>query len=308
MLLGKKAYFTKQHYEAQKGNAPPHLCELVVHCLELVSQLAAADLEFRFKGGNSLLILLENPQRFSIDVDIVTTVSKDSLTETVTRIGENCDVFSKTEIRPHKTKPWLPMISYKLFFDSVYQNPEDAFVMLDAVLEPPPYGGVRKQVRCLDIYSAEQDVEVPSISGLMADKFLTLGPATLGIPIGKHKEAQRLKHVFDVSLLATHPHDKDVIREAIAACMEQENRIQRSRHTLQEVIEDTRSFLGQPLLFSEQPDLKLAKDNPYLKEIVVGFEQFRSHLFRTAYSWEMLCADCRRVLDLADALEQEKGG
>ena len=68
MLHGDASLFTREHYEAQRGVAPAHLCELVVHCLELVAQLASTDVPFRFKGGNSQLILLEAPERFSTDM------------------------------------------------------------------------------------------------------------------------------------------------------------------------------------------------------------------------------------------------
>src|SRR5258708_22844002 len=202
MIFGDRACFAREHYEAKKGTAPAHLCELVVHCLELVAQLAATELSFRFKGGNSLLLLLEDPQRFSIDVDIVTTASKDALIDLVEKITTQCDVFKRYEVRAPKTKPWLPMISFKLFFDSCYQKPEDAFVMLDAVLEPPPYGGVERVGKCLDVYASDQRVEVPSVSGIIDDKLLTVDPSTLGIPIAPTKEPHRLNHPLHLPLLS----------------------------------------------------------------------------------------------------------
>ena len=72
MILGRREYFGRDHYEAHAGLAPPHLAELVVHCLELVAALASRELPFRFKGGNSLLLILQSLERFSIDVDIST--------------------------------------------------------------------------------------------------------------------------------------------------------------------------------------------------------------------------------------------
>ncbi len=99
MIIGAPRLFTKEHYEAHKGTAPGDLCELVVHCLELVSQLSHHKLEYRFKGGNSLLLLLQDPQRFSIDVDIVTTVSKPQLTELVDSVVAACPLFTRVEAR-----------------------------------------------------------------------------------------------------------------------------------------------------------------------------------------------------------------
>lgn len=303
MLVGEPQLFSREHYEAHRGVAPGHLCELVVHCLELVAQLARTTLRFRFKGGNSQLILLAEPQRFSIDVDVVTTESRERLIEVVEQIAAECDVFTRCEVRPHKTKPWLPMISFKLFFDSVYQAPDDAYVMLDAVLEPPPYGGELRTVRCGELYRSEARVEVPSIAGLVADKLLCIGPATLGIPLHKKKEAQRLKHVFDVALLSATPHDHAVTRQALIGIIDQENRIQKSAWSRDEVFADTRAFCRLPLDYDERPADHLLEPGTYLDEIARGFDDFRHHPFRAEYTWPRLQDDCRRILALLEELE-----
>jgi hypothetical protein len=302
MILADPTHFTREHFEAHKGTAPSYLCELVVHCLELVSQLAHHGLPFRFKGGNSLLVLLEDPQRFSIDVDIVTTESKETLIALVENIARSCELFTRYEVRQPKTKPWLPMISFKLFFRSHYQRDEDAFVMLDAVLEAPPYPGQKKNVRCGAIYRSPTHVEVPSVSGLIGDKLLTIGPETLGIPLGKHKEAQRLKHVFDLSLLSTQAWDPAAVRDAIVGCMEQENRIQQRSCAWDDVAADTLHFLEEPIANRTKPDLAPLREGTNLYEVVKGFEQFRSHLFRIDYTWDMFRADCRRVSELVSRL------
>lgn len=303
MILAEKPVFDRAHYEANKGFAPAYLCELVVHCLEMVSQLSARGFEFRFKGGNSQLVLLEEPQRFSIDVDVVSTISKEEMTAHVEAVTEACDVFTRCEVRPHKTKPWLPMISYKLFFDSVYQAPEDAFVMLDAVLEPAPYGGVRRPVVCGDLYRSAQEVELPSISGLLADKLLCIGPATLGIPLGRKKEAQRLKHVFDVANLSRHEHDQAEVESALEACMAQENRIQKSEWTREQVFDDTLAFLDAALGPAEPPPVDSLEAGTYLDEIVRGFAEFGEFLFRIDYVWARFQDDCRQVRGVVEKLK-----
>jgi hypothetical protein len=302
MILGDHTHFVRDHFEAHAGTAPPYLCELVVHCLELVSLLEHHGLAFRFKGGNSLLVLLEDPQRFSIDVDIVTTESKENMIALVERVVAASRVFHRFESRAPKTKPWLPMISFKLFFESHYQPPEESFVMLDAVLEPPPYPGVRKTVRCGAIYRSATEVEVPSISGLIGDKLLTLGPSTLGIPLGKSKEAQRLKHVFDVALLSRQGYDAAAVRASVDGCLAQENRIQGSTHDWPTTRADTLRFLEAALAHETQPST--AEPMTYLGEITTGFDPFRKHLFRTQYTWSRLREDASEVLRVIETIGQ----
>jgi hypothetical protein len=300
--LGSPELFTRAHYEANRGLAPAHLCELVVYCLELVSQLSHRGLVYRFKGGNSLLLLLDEPWRFSIDVDIVTTESKQRLTTLVEQTVAEAGVFTGWEARQPQTKPWLPMISFKLFFESCYESVENPHVMLDVVLEPPPYPGVRRPVRCGAIYQSEQQVEVPSVSGLIGDKLLTIGPATLGIPLGKGKEAQRLKHVFDVALLCRQGYDVTALRESIEGCQAQEERIQGRSYRWEEIAHDTAQFCRAALAHAAPPPPAALPAGSYLFEVVRGFERFRQHLFRADYDWSKLQADCRRVDRLLDEL------
>jgi hypothetical protein len=300
--LAHARYFAKEHFEAHKGQAPAYLTELVVHCLELVAQLAHRKLEFRFKGGNSQLVLLEKPRRLSIDVDIVTTVGKPELTALVETITTECSAFTRVETRAPKTKPWLPMISFKLFFNSHYQPAEEAYVMLDAVLEAAPYDGVRKQVRCGELYESSETVELPTVSGLIADKMLCIGPATTGIPLGKNKEAQRLKHVFDIGTLSRHPTDADAMRRALHACLAQENKLQNSAWTWAQVAEDTATFLAAARAHATQPALDGIEKGTYLWEIVHGFDGFRKHVWRDEYTWQHFIDDCTRAHELAEQL------
>ncbi len=305
MLLADNALFTKEHYEAHRGVATPSLCELVVHCLELVSQLSHAGLKYRFKGGNSQLVLLDVPERFSIDVDIVTTVEKDTLVELVHGVVDTCDLFTRCEPRPHKTKPWLPIMSFRLFFESAYPSDEEPFVILDAVLEPPPYGGVEKQVKCEALYTSESKVELPTVSGLLADKMLCISPATVGIPLGKNKEGHRLKHVFDVDTLARHEPDWPEVESALLARPAQENAIQKTEHGFEEVADDTIAFCNEVIAHHERPSEEGLVHGTYLDEIVHGFPEVDSFLFRRTYDWGRFRTDCQRVIDTFEQLRTQ---
>lgn len=304
MLLGRESFFTKEHYEAHAGVAPPYLCELVVHCLELVSHLSRSGFEYRFKGGNSQLLLLETPQRFSIDVDIVTTESKEELAGTVAAIVDACPVFKRHEIRPHRTKPWLPILSFKIFFSSAFERPDESCVMLDAVLEPPTYGGVVKPVVCGDLYASEETVELPTVSGLLADKMLCISPDTVGIPLGKKKEGHRLKHVFDVANLSRHSPDWAEARVALEACLAQENEIQKTAFTLEEVAVDTRRFCQLVLDHDVPPPVESLEPGTYLDEITRGFPEVTDFLFRHEYGWDVFREDCRAVIAAFDTLTE----
>jgi hypothetical protein len=286
-------HFTSEHIEKHRFNAPASLAEEAVHCLELVAELVEAGLQFQFKGGNSLLLILPEPKRFSIDVDIATDASREQIEQCLDAIVSRFRVFMRWDKRQHKTKPWLPIASYYLYFNSAVKGGAETSVMLDAQLRRSPYATEKKPVVCGNLYKSATCAELPLPSSIIGDKLLTLGPNTLGIPVGKGKEAQRLKHVFDVSrLLATRPLLSE-IHESFHACLRHENEIQERVRSAEEVINDTLTFCRSVAPHNDcPPDSGLSS---ILSENVRGLPVFAGHLFEAGYSWRNLRRDMARV-------------
>ena len=55
----------------KQNNADKILIEKSIRALYLLEQLVLTDLDFIFKGGTSLLLLLKDIKRLSIDIDII---------------------------------------------------------------------------------------------------------------------------------------------------------------------------------------------------------------------------------------------
>ena len=293
MPIGSPALFTKEHIERVRRDASPVLAEQVVHCLELVAQLVSNGLRFMFKGGNSLLLLLDAPRRFSIDIDIASDETRERIDEAVTAICASSGVFHRFEKRQHKTKPWLPMVSYNLFYRSHFTDPAETFIMLDVQLRLSGYAKAPRPVKCLDIYEAPVECLLPTEGSLIGDKLLTLGPATLGIPVGKGKDAQRLKHVFDIATLADRRPALEAVRGAIDYCMKQENELQQKSLTFEETLADTLDFLAGTARFAAEPSPEGLPPRP--AEIVTGRVPFAEHLLARDYPWPRLQRDLAKV-------------
>lgn len=303
-MPAEQRFFVREHIEKHRFNAPATLAEEAVHCLELVAELVEAGLPFQFKGGNSLLLILPEPKRFSIDVDIATDASREQIEETLEVIVKRFRVFKRWEKRQHKTKPWLPIASYYCYFNSAIKGGTETSIMLDAQLRRSPYKTEKKPVVCGNLYESPAVVELPFPSSIIGDKLLTLGPNTLGIPVGKGKEAQRLKHVFDVSrLLAARPLLSE-IRESFNACLRHENEIQERKRSAGEVVDDTIAFCQSVAPYSEMPpDSNLS---PVLSENVRGLPVFAGHLFDAGYSWSHLRRDMARVALCVEAIGKKE--
>ncbi len=284
--------YTLEHIEANRFDAPLKLAEMAFLCLEWVRQMVLNELDFMFKGGNSLLVILDEPRRFSIDVDISTPESKGRVDDCVAALISGHPIFTRFEKREHQTKPWLPLTSYKIFFPSLVTNDEN-FIMLDAQLKASDYEKEKKPIRSTCLYHSDVLVSVPRVSSLIGDKLLTLGPSTLGIPLGKNKEGQRLKHAADVSLLSRHQPDLKNMRVSLAICMDQENALQKTAYTIDDVFTDTIRFCAEVIPFSSRPDPETA--TPFLKEAAAGIDDFREHLFSKDYAWSQLQTDLARA-------------
>jgi hypothetical protein len=282
------------HIERHRFNASTTLAEQAAHCLELAAELAASGLSFQFKGGNSLLLILDTPQRFSIDVDIATDEPRERIESCLNALVRTHGVFLRWLPRQHKTKPWLPLASYYLYFKSHFDPSPEPFIMLDAQLKRSPYKTRRAMVRCGELYSSSQEVELPLPASIIGDKLLTMGTQTLGIPIGKGKQAQRLKHVFDVSaLLGMHPAFGD-IRTSLLACLEHENALQHKHLSAVDVMRDTVAFCASTAAHAVKPVLD-SQSSDVLRENTEGLDEFAAHLFQKGYGWERLQVDMARV-------------
>jgi hypothetical protein len=294
MPIAKPKFFTKEHIESARLNASSALAEQAIYCCELVSELVSTGLAFQFKGGNSLLLILDEPQRFSIDVDIATDETRERIEQSLDDLVAKHGAFLRWEKRQHKTKPWIPLASYFLFYNSLYVQPKDAFVMLDAQLRRSPYTTARRRVSVGDIYDADALVELPLPSSIIGDKLLTMGPSTLGIPLGKGKEAQRLKHVYDVSTLLNTDPPLSEIRTSFSACMKHELEIQQRAMAETEVIEDTIVFCASVAAYDDRPTAAEVLGE-IIKENAVGIGDFAAHLFAKGYDWRRLQTDMARV-------------
>jgi hypothetical protein len=227
-------------------------------------------------------------------VDIATSESRERIEANLDRAVKEFGVFCKWTKRQHKTKPWLPLSSYYCFYQSHYVNDENAFIMLDAQLTRSPYATHHVPIQCKALYRCDTQAEIPLSSSIIGDKLLTLGPRTLGIPLGKGKEAQRLKHVFDVSLLLSTLPSLRAVRKSLFACMEHENALQGKAVTREELLTDTMAFCGTVKTFPSAPPPDIAMDAA-LAENVAGLPAFASHLFSKNYSWASLKKDMART-------------
>jgi predicted nucleotidyltransferase component of viral defense system len=87
-----KQTFTREWIETsskQNRNADKILVEKVIQSLALLSSLNSSGLPFIFKGGTALMLMLNKPSRFSIDIDIIIQDKNEDLEKIFNKIIES---------------------------------------------------------------------------------------------------------------------------------------------------------------------------------------------------------------------------
>lgn len=231
-MLGE-ATFTKewvdhisQEYKRGRKKADPELIEKVTKALHLLESLTLAKLEFIFKGGTALLLLLDEIHRFSIDIDIIIESEKDE-TDIHSFLGEvvnKSSVFERFEEQTRHSNKEIPKAHYKIFYTSVLDGTEK-YILLDILYEKNHYSQViHKEINCkfINFNEPAQYVSMPSVDCILGDKLTAFAPNTTGIPYGQNKELEIIKQLFDVANLFDSMNNVEVVGETFKSMAQQE--------------------------------------------------------------------------------------
>jgi predicted nucleotidyltransferase component of viral defense system len=213
-------------YVRGKKKADPTLIEKVTKALYLLEELAKTDLKFIFKGGTSLLLLLNKMHRFSIDIDIIVEEKKQKvdIEQVLSNVIETSEIFTRFEENVRKVKNEVPKVHYKIFYISALDK-EESYILLDVLFEQSHYVKlIERNIDCNLIEYSDPAVRVmmPSVDCILGDKLTAYAPNTTGIPYGNNKELEIIKQLFDVGNLFDEMEDIDAVRNTFKQMAKQE--------------------------------------------------------------------------------------
>ncbi len=203
------------------------ILEKMIYALHLLERLKSNGLEFVFKGGTSLVLLLEEGHRFSIDIDIISKTDQKVLERILQKVVDSSN-FTGFELDEHRSyKPGVPKAHYKFKFDSGRQG--SGTIMLDVLIEDSIYPfAIEKAVATKWIETDNETmVTVPCIDSITGDKLTAFAPNTIGIPYFKGKDKQPFsmeicKQLFDLSKLFERIQSMAVVAASFHAFAEHE--------------------------------------------------------------------------------------
>ena len=123
-------------------HADPIIVEKVIRALMLSEALKVNKLDFIFKGGTALMLMIQEPRRFSIDIDIIVENKDQNIGSVLDKIVESTH-FIGWEEHKRKASSSIEKAHYKLFYNPVTKQDGDVNnILLDIV-----WSGIKKAVK-----------------------------------------------------------------------------------------------------------------------------------------------------------------
>ncbi len=255
----------------------PSLLNKMIHALFLLELLQSSGFDFVLKGGTSLILLLDNPQRFSIDLDITTEESQKALEKVIENILHG-GIFLRCEYDERRSFiKGIPKAHYKFYYKSDYQT-EPVSIILDVLFEKNKYAKIIEvPIAAIWLENTGQPtmVKVPAIDAIMGDKMTAFAPTTIGVQYGQSKDLQIIKQLFDLSKLFNEFSDLDVVYKTFAAIAQAEIKYRKKTISVNDVLED---IIRAGLLIAKRGVSKDVKEQTQYRELASGLLKIKSFL------------------------------
>ena len=225
------------------------ILEKMIYALHLVERIKSNGLNFIFKGGTSLVLLLEEGNRFSIDIDIICNTDRETLEKILNKVVDSSN-FKSFELDEHRSyKAGVPKAHYSFAFDSATKGKYSGTILLDVLIEDSIYPELNEkpvQTKWIETED-ETNITIPTIDAITGDKLTAFAPNTVGIPYFKGKDQQPFsmeicKQLFDLNKLFERIENIEIVAQSFEAFAKQEieyRKTDESNLTSEKVLQDT---------------------------------------------------------------------
>ncbi len=295
-MLSKEIY-TQEYISKlrERTGDDPLMIERTLFAFGLLEAIKSVDMPFVFKGGTSLMLLLDRPRRFSTDIDIVVEAGTD-IDSYIEKAKTIFPFFDKEEdVRKGKNNIEKRHFRFKYLSPS---SGKEVVVILDVLFEERQYPNtVFKPIKNDLLLTEGEDliVEIPDMESILGDKLSAFAPHTTGIKFGQDKELEIIKQLFDCAILFDAIKDIGIVRDSYNKVVHSEMSYRGLTCSTEEVLKDTiRGCLCIATRGDSNPD-----DFRYY---IDGIGRIRNHIINQMFNGEIAGAYTSRVLYLAASL------
>lgn len=279
----------------------PLLLERAIYAFELLGELIEQNVKFVFKGGTSLMLLIPELKRLSIDIDILTDEDNGELEKAFDNIIKEIK-FNRWDEDTRNTDSEVPKRHFKFYYDSPTMKGE-LYVILDVLKTKSPYSKIIRRPISLPFFEVEKEivVAVPSIDSLTGDKLTAFAPKTIGILYGQGKSMEIIKQLFDLGILFEHISDLKEVNDSYKSTARLECGYRNKEFDIDEFLND---LIDTSFLIC-QMDFRACTENEYTIELRDGIRRVKSHILGGQYSLLKAKEDASKVACLALILKDE---
>lgn len=304
-MINKKN-FEKEYIEEQLKKYPkvdPTKMEMTIFAFGLLDELIRCGIPLIFKGGTSLLLLLDNPQRVSTDIDIIVPTNNDfdKIFEKVKRRFP----FFEGEERGNVPNKYFRHF-YFMFDGPISQKV--CRINLDVAFEENPYPKtIKKEITAPFILTVGEKtyVNIPSHESILGDKLTAFAPTTIGVnpfatSLGKpiDNRLQVMKQFYDIARLCDYVSNFNEVLDSYRKCQEFENVFRGTKYTTKETFMDTFNHAA------EIASMGLwNKESTFYNEVVrPGILGLATNIFDGKYNQNIAAKDASKVMYLVACL------
>lgn len=156
--------------------------EKATAALYLLESLRSNDLKFIFKGGTSLLLILNYIYRLSVDIDIILESKDEHFTVIFDRLCADSRLFYRWEKHTRESDELFDCEHYKFFYRPYADDGLESYILLDLYFSDNPYVNLIELEITSDLLFSEDKnltVTVPSVDCILADKLTAFAPKTI---------------------------------------------------------------------------------------------------------------------------------
>jgi hypothetical protein len=281
------------------------ILEKMVYALHLLERLKANGLNFVFKGGTSLLLLLKEGNRFSIDIDIICNSHRIDLEGTFDKVIKTSRFTGWKLDERRSYQPGVPKAHYKFTFDTNKQG--SGTILLDVLIEDSIYPEHVKML--INTIWIETEIKtmvlVPTIDAITGDKLTAFAPNTIGVPYFKGKDKQSFameicKQLFDLSKLFERIKCVEMVAKSFMAFAELEINYRKNENpdgqlTPQTALQDT---IDTCLIIAKRGG-KSADEKEKFTQLQAGIRAFASFLMAGKFRIDDAVPASARIAHLA---------
>ena len=282
-----KECFSDTFISSKAGNDinKKRIYEKVVHAFYLLEKAANTELPFVFKGGTSLMLLLEEFNRFSVDIDILMNpIYEKEICEKA--LSFKNDIF--IDVKEDKRKPTdIIKRHFKFFFNSIYDenNESEPYILLDIVFDNLHYKNTKQydiESQFVKTDNPYLQVTIPGIDEMIGDKLTAFAPKTIGILYAKpeqirSKHVEIIKQLYDVAKLYDKMVSIENVKDAYIAVANVQIKNRNLNLTYEDTLKDT--IEACKLIITQDKKKTAVEEYGLLKKGYEGFKNFTVNNF-----------------------------